>query len=193
MATSVLGYCILLHCMIEFVCFWGFRTGDSAPIPLPFPPAPQHAPLVTHSVLLLFAGDNRTLAWPSLSPVPVPLGLSGATIEPGTDHVSCQGDNKVTNGVCEPFCLFNLTADPGEANDLCCGPDAMLVAERLIARLDEEGARGPPNSWTYGTDQKKIKAVLGDICDRAIRQHKNCATIEPFDWNNSAVPAGCHF
>lgn len=137
------------------------------------------------------AGDLRTLAWPALSPVPVPLGLTGATIEPGTDHVSCQGNNSVTNGKCEPWCLFNLTSDPGESHDLCCGPTASAIAASLIARLDEEGAKGPPNSWTYGTDQKKIHAVNTDICQRAVRQNKNCATIEPFDWNNSAVRPGC--
>lgn len=31
-------------------------------------------------------GDSRTIAWPGQASEPVPFGLSGGVVEPGTDH-----------------------------------------------------------------------------------------------------------
>lgn len=72
-------------------------------------------------------GDSRTLGFPAPSPTPVPLGKSGAVVEPGTDHVRSpeSGLKPVFDLKCVPYCLFDLSTDLGEqhdlANDTRCG------------------------------------------------------------------------
>jgi len=54
----------------------------------------------------------------------VPFGLSGGVLEAGTDHARAGpvlgGARELT---CKPWCLFNLTSDIGERDDLGQRPE----------------------------------------------------------------------
>ena len=75
----------------------GPKHNDShapAPAPAPAPPAPTPQ-------------------------CPVPFGLSSGKLEAGTDHARAAGlKGNEEELVCKPWCLFNLTSDIGERNDL---------------------------------------------------------------------------
>ena len=107
-------------------------------------------------------GDNRTLAFPAPGDVPVPLGRSGAVVEPGTDHVRAPALTSENGRPCKPFCLYNITQDPGEHDNLAHLPRYASLAAALIARLDEVGAAAPPPAyiWQNLTQfQKEVKAA----------------------------------
>ena len=95
------------------------------------------------------AGDNRTIAWPERSKVPVPLGKTGAGIEEGPDHVRCTVLGGAVLHACHPYCLFNITADEGETEDLAGRAEYRAVAESMMARLDWHGATGPPHAYIW--------------------------------------------
>jgi hypothetical protein len=97
------------------------------------------------------AGDNRTIAWPEREAKEVPLGLSGAVIEAGTDHVRSTVLPGPVLHMCKPYCLYNVSADPSESNDLARGNDPAMhaLAAQLIARLDAVGAEGPPHAYVW--------------------------------------------
>lgn len=78
-------------------------------------------------------GDSRTIGFPAPSPTPVPLGKTGAVVEPGTDHVrSIETGKPIIQLTCHPYCLFNLTADLVEQNDLV--NDTRLVGWKVGLR-----------------------------------------------------------
>ena len=113
-------------------------------------------------------GDNRTIAWPQPSAQPVPLGLSGAVIETGTDHVRApELTGGVVLGVCSPFCLYNVTADAGELEDLAGQPAFAATAAALAARLDEAAASGPPHAYSFPASIFHQK-ILPEMCEAAI-------------------------
>ena len=123
-------------------------------------------------------GDNRTVALPVLSPTDVPLGRTGAVVEPGTDHVrSPDISGGVVPARCHPFCLFNLTADLNEGSDLAGDPAYAAVAKALLARLDAEGAAGPPNAWRF--EPTHFTRVIGPaMCSAQIAR----GNVQPFDF-----------
>ena len=106
-------------------------------------------------------GDNRTIAWPEDAAAPVPIGLSGAVIEPGTDHVRATQLGGVTLGRCRPHCLFNLSADLGESHNLAGLPAYAALVASMQARLDAVGAAAPPVSmgtiWPPKEFQEMVK------------------------------------
>lgn len=122
-------------------------------------------------------GDNRTIAWPERSTDAVPLGLSGAVVEPGTDHVRGTVLGGVVPGRCEPWCLFNLTADLGESVDLGHLPDYAALARSLAARLDEAAMTGPPPAyiWPNTTEFSRIVKAQCPTWEAA-------ASTQPVDW-----------
>ncbi len=124
-----------------------------------------------------YAGDNRTIAWPERSKTAVPLGLTGAVIEPGTDHVRGTELGGVVPGKCNPWCLFNLTADIGEAFDLAHNPAFHGIAVSLAARLDEAGATGPPPAYIW-PNQTEFKEIVEAQCTT----WADAASVQPVDW-----------
>ena len=123
-------------------------------------------------------GDNRTVALPELSPTPVPIGLSGAVVEPGTDHVrSTDLSGGVVGARCHPYCPFNLTADLNESRDLATDPAYSAIAATLVARLDAEGATGPPNVWRFNKTHF-ARVVAPAMCATQIARG-NC---QPYDF-----------
>jgi arylsulfatase A-like enzyme len=112
------------------------------------------------------AGDNRTIPWPERAEKAVPLGLSGAVVEAGTDHVrgTTLGGSKLH--MCKPFCLFNITADEGETLDLAHNPAYAQVAASMLQRLDQHGATGPPHAYIW--DTKDFPAAVQAGCPRQV-------------------------
>ena len=52
-------------------------------------------------------GDSRTIGWPEPAAKPVPFGLTGGEIEPGTDHARAPAvGGSIYELHCVPFCLF---------------------------------------------------------------------------------------
>ncbi len=109
-------------------------------------------------------GDNRTIPWPERSRQAVPLGKSGAVVEPGTDHVrsTVLGGAKIPRP-CKPFCLFNITADEGETVDLAPNPAYAQQAAAILQRLDFHGATGPPPAYIW-PDTQAFNKVVKDAC-----------------------------
>eukprot|EP01051_Picozoa_sp_SAG22_P017979 SAG22_NODE_2906_length_2113_cov_5.399206_1_plen_146_part_00 len=94
----------------------------------------------------------RILRWPAPGPSPVPYGRSKGLTEPGTDH--CRVGTSVPHGgqnvKCQHTrgCLFNVTADRDETNDLLPTDDPALMAAVASMRqlLATAGAAAPPVS-----------------------------------------------
>eukprot|EP00041_Stephanoeca_diplocostata_P009626 m.149543 g.149543 ORF g.149543 m.149543 type:complete len:557 (-) comp17821_c0_seq1:310-1980(-) len=118
-------------------------------------------------------GDNRTLRWPEESQTDIPFGRSGGVVEPGTDHARAGSFPNPPPHHLEPCappqgCLFNLTADPGEQNNLAHDPFYTDIVEDLTQRLAAHGASGPPNAWLWGTDVSAFQHYEGLMCERAL-------------------------
>lgn len=95
-------------------------------------------------------GDSRTIGWPQPAAKPVPFGLSGGEIEPGTDHARAPGTKgNLYELVCVPYCLFNLTADIGERDDLASNEIYRPVAAKMLARLKFHGSTGKPPAYIW--------------------------------------------
>lgn len=149
-------------------------------------------------------GDGRTIAWPERSQKPVPLGKSGAVVEPGTDHVRGTTLKNGNGPACKPFCLFNVSADPGEANDLsgdgkyaaAAGefffttqtlrqntttltptPNPLPKTAAMIAKLDAAGASGPPRNWIW-QDPADFHKAAAALCPRELQT----GSVQPQDW-----------
>ena len=122
-------------------------------------------------------GDNRTIPWPERAAVPVPLGRSGAVIEPGTDHVRCTVLSGALKGPrCHPYCLFNITADEGELVDLAGRSEYATAAAAIIARLDFHGATGPPPAYIW-PNASEFNRVAKAACPREVET----GSVQPFD------------
>lgn len=122
-------------------------------------------------------GDKRIIGWPERSHVEVPLGKSGAVIEPGTDHVRGTTLPGQVHHKCDPYCLFNVTADISESTDLAHEPGYRSIAQKMSERLDEVGRTGPPNAYIW-PDRNKLKEVTRSLCPRILAT----GTIQPVDW-----------
>merc|ERR1712232_1541898 len=121
-------------------------------------------------------GETDIVRWPSSSPSPVPFGLSGGTVEPGTDHARAGGIKEAIvfdesqkqynlesfasdNFQCSPWCLFDVVNDPSESHDLANDTAHNKTVQRMLARLEENAATGPDWAWPLqGDDEKAVKA-----------------------------------
>ena len=80
--------------------------------------------------------------------------------------------------LCTPFCLFNLTADLAEANDLYSAtlsdPALAALAEKIVQRLAYHGSTGGPNAYVWW-DKKVFQTKNAATCTQAIAD----GTFEP--------------
>ena len=128
-------------------------------------------------------GDSRTIAWPQPASTPVPFGRSGGVIEPGTDHARAPGIGGATFELtCDPFCLFNLTADLGEQHDLAAVSSLAPLAQRMLARLEFHGSTGPPPSYLW-PNLTTWHAKVEHLCARS----EASGYAEPLDSTTSTV------
>ena len=105
-------------------------------------------------------GDTTVQPWPTPGTAPVPFGLSGGSLEAGTDHCRTGGiQTSSPTHACKPWCLYDLEADPSESNDLANDPKYAAVVAQLATRVQEAAATGPPWAWPLvGSAQKAIQA-----------------------------------
>jgi len=122
-------------------------------------------------------GDGRTIAWPERSQKAVPLGQSGAVVEAGTDHVRGTTLKNGQGPPCHPYCLFNLTADPGEVNDISGDSRFSGAVAAMAAKLDAAGASAPPRNWIWQDPADFHKAAQG-LCPRELAT----GSVQPTDW-----------
>ena len=122
-------------------------------------------------------GDNRTISWPQPAAHAVPLGRSGAVIEPGTDHVRSTVINGVVPGRCRPLCLFNLTEDLNESHNLAHQPRYAALVASMLARLDEVGAAAPPQGYLW-PDPADWRRNLQLRCAHS----QQSGTVQPVDY-----------
>lgn len=122
-------------------------------------------------------GDGRTIAWPERSKVAVPLGRTGGVVEPGTDHVRGTTLKNGPGPACTPFCLFNVTGDPGETTDLAGDARFAAAAAAMLEKLDAAGATGPPRNWIWQNLTDFHRAVA-EGCPRQLQT----GSVQPTDW-----------
>jgi arylsulfatase A-like enzyme len=122
-------------------------------------------------------GDNRIIGWPARSEVHVPIGKSGAVIEPGTDHVRGTTITVNVHHACSPYCLFNVTADLSESNDLAPQQQYAALAQEMSERLDAHGRTGPPNAYIW-PDRNKLNQITQSLCPRLLET----GSVQPVDW-----------
>merc|ERR1712166_1078362 len=131
-------------------------NNSNAPLPPPAPPTPP--PL------------------PPLLQCPVPFGSSGGQLEDGTDHTRAPGQagsglagsEIVTALTCNPWCLFNLTDDIGERNDLGANPQYQEIAQKIAARLKYHGSTGPMPAYIY-EDKQEFSSKINDMCVASVK------------------------
>jgi len=113
-------------------------------------------------------GDSRTVALPSLSESPVEFGLTGGDVEEGTDHARALSTGTPAHELtCNPWCLFNLTADLGEQNDLGQDPAYQAIAKKIAARLAYHGSTGPLPAYIW-PNSTEWEEKVNDECRAAV-------------------------
>lgn len=123
-------------------------------------------------------GDNRTLAWPEKVQHDVPWGLTGAVLEEGTDHLRSTVLGGQVIHHCTPYCLWNITSDPGENFDLAEDPKFNALAAAMISRLDEAGRTGPPNAYIWDVNSTAFHKAVQKTCLQGLA----IGSIQPVDY-----------
>jgi hypothetical protein len=94
----------------------------------------------------------------------MPFGLSGGLLETNTDHARAGGVmGSVFELTCNPWCLFNLTDDIGERNDLGGNPAYQEIAKKIAARLAYHGSTGPMPAYIW-PNKAEFQANLNEMC-----------------------------
>lgn len=143
--------------------------------------AKNHNTIIRHMNFKLINGAVRPatiVGWPKLGSEDIPFGQSRGTLEPGTDH--CRAplldgvDSTAAGQVCDPVCLFDLSVDPTESNNLANNTKYASVVEQLQKLLAEAAASGPPASYI----DLGSKTVTEIMCN----QSKEYGFLEPINW-----------
>lgn len=114
---------------------------------------------------------------PSSSGCPVPFGKSGGVLEAGTNHARATSApfGPRFELTCKPWCLFNLTADIGERDDLGANPAYQAIAQKLASRLKYHAATGPMPAFIWPVDEWAVK--VNDMCVASVKS----GFLEPID------------
>eukprot|EP00930_Biecheleria_cincta_P007870 TRINITY_DN109160_c0_g1_i1.p1 TRINITY_DN109160_c0_g1~~TRINITY_DN109160_c0_g1_i1.p1 ORF type:complete len:564 (-),score=77.84 TRINITY_DN109160_c0_g1_i1:161-1852(-) len=132
-------------------------------------------------------GDARMLKWPELLPTGHQTRFGDTGGSRRDDNTSCLAgisadDKKDVSVKCHPGCLFNLTADPGEQNNLYnYFPD---IVRTLKAKLSDAGRAAPPPAmyWTDPTEELneicKAQAATGYLEPLSTRQSSDIVSLE---------------
>jgi hypothetical protein len=106
--------------------------------------------------------------------------MSGGVLEEGTDHARAGGlRGGVFQLTCNPWCLFNLTDDIGERNDLGGNIAYQDIAKKIAARLAYHGSTGPMPAYIW-TNPAVLKSKLNDMCIASMAS----GYVEPVDANS---------
>ena len=145
----------------SMVCGPAHNDSSASPPPGPPPPSPGPPPPMC----------------------PVPFGLTTGQVEPGTDHARADGlKGTITELKCDPWCLFNLTDDVGERNDLGQNPVYQEIAQKIAARLKYHGSTGPMPAYIWALPEQKpeLDDALNTMCLNALAT----GFAEPVDLGN---------
>ena len=140
--------------------------------------------------------------WPSPGSQPVPFGRSGGTVEHGTDHARAPllghihddaddeeadgrestqtGTGKWDQQQAEKICLYNLTADPGERENLAKHPAYARKLAELRSILAARAATGPPVEIAYTDVGMVNRSTDNAVCE----QEQAAGYLEPVDWTD---------
>merc|ERR1712232_264347 len=69
---------------------------------------------------------------------------------------------------CDPYCLFDVSADPGENHNLASDPDLQDIVADMNRRLTEEAATGAPVCQSMDKETY-IKTYLPHICSNVVK------------------------
>ena len=134
-------------------------------------------------------------AWPELSTVDVPFGLSHGVVESGTDHARAplldgkifnagSADNREESDVADQrVCLYDLSKDLGERHNLATDPQYANLIEDLKKRLRKKADAGPNISIAYGGVGPVNKSADDSVC----YQEEATGYLEPLDWHRNCV------
>jgi len=115
---------------------------------------------------------------PPMPDCPVRFGQSSGQLEAGTDHARADGlKGERHDLVCKPWCLFNLTSDIGERNDLGANPAYQAIAQRIAARLKYHGTTGPMPAYIWPPKSNQWAAKQDEFC----RASAATGYVEPLD------------
>lgn len=99
-------------------------------------------------------GQSTVLPWPQEATNAVAFGATNGTLEPATDHCRAGGvKQEAPHVVCDPWCLFDIEADPSEFKDLASDPMFASIVAKLAARVREAAATGPP--WAFPVNDSR--------------------------------------
>ena len=109
-------------------------------------------------------GDKRVLKWPALLPHghdPVPFGKTGGKVRWDKGERSCLSGTVAApmdnSEKCRPGCLFNVTADPSESENLYhIYPE---IVDKLKTVLEVTGCKAPPPSKYWSHEKKGLENI----------------------------------
>lgn len=125
-------------------------------------------------------GDNRNMAWPSDSPVSTPFGSSGGVTH-GAHCFAPTRDKRQDQGVrCDPYCLFDVVADPGETSDLREHARYAPQVHAMQAKLAYASASAQPPYYIGGRrpHDAPFPALWAGLCANVNRT----GFVQPGDW-----------
>ena len=101
-------------------------------------------------------------------------------MEPGTDHARAGSTGAARHDlICKPWCLFNLTADIGERDDLGQNPAYQAIAQKIAARLKWHGSTGPLPAYIW-PDLEVWATKVDEMCNASVKS----GYLEPLDANS---------
>lgn len=128
-----------------------------------------------YKLILGEPGDATIRQWPSLSATPVPFGLSGNssrdayTVEHGLGH--CRSAHIVASkqiGSCHgPGCLFDLTVDESESNNLINDTRFTSILAQLKSRLSAAALTGP--EWALPFNRSAMYMLNDEMCSEELK------------------------
>lgn len=135
-------------------------------------------------------------AWPELSAVDVPFGLSHGVVEAGTDHARAAlldhgekfnagsaATREESDVADQHVCLYDLSKDLGERHNLATDPQYANLIEDLKERLRKIADAGPNISIAYGGVGPINKSADNSVC----YQEEATGYLEPLDWHRMCV------
>ncbi len=127
-------------------------------------------------------GDNRLMAWPNDSSVSTPFGHTGG-VEQGDQCYAPTRDKIHQQGVrCDPYCLFDVVADPGETTDLRKHVRYAPQVRAMQESLAQAAATAQPPYFIGGqhASDPPFPTLWSGLCDTI----KRTGFVQPGDWSS---------
>lgn len=136
-----------------------------------------------YKIILNVRIAQEVVSWPTPADKSIPFGLSGGTVENGTDHYRATLlpalESTSTDDSFDGTWLFNLKTDPSESNNLAGDTTYKDLIKQMKEKLKKAAETGPAPAFEDLHD----KAVKKAICD----QENHTGYLEPFDWKHQEL------